>query len=83
MKKKKRLQKPISYERLFEIARKLHLEIFKLVNNEQEVYDRLGLTEEENSFLGYTNLNGMISNPENMKLLKELILKNIENEEKR
>lgn len=83
MKKKKRLQKPISYERLFEIARKLHLEIFKLVDNEQEVYDRLGLTEEENSFLGYTNLNGMICNPENMKLLKELILKNIENEEKR
>lgn len=44
----------ISYERLLEIARKMHLYIFLHSDNEQEIYDELGLTEEENIVLGYS-----------------------------
>ena len=44
----------ISYERLLEIARKMHLYIFLHSDNEQEIYDELELTEEENTVLGYS-----------------------------
>lgn len=44
----------ISYERLLEIARKMHLYIFLHSDNEQEIYDELELTEEENIVLGYS-----------------------------
>ena len=41
-------------ERLLQIARKMHLYIFLHSQNEQEIYDELGLTEEENRLLGYS-----------------------------
>ena len=53
--------KKISKERLLQIARKMHLWIFLHSDNEQEIYDELGLTEEENKILGYSGqikLNG-------------------------
>ena len=43
----------IDYERLLKLARKMHLWIFLHSGDEQEVYDELGLTEEENDILGY------------------------------
>lgn len=43
----------IDYERLLKLARKMHLWIFLHSDDEQEVYDELGLTEEENNVLGY------------------------------
>ena len=42
-----------TYERLHQIARKMHSWIFQHTFDEQEVYDELGLTDEENAFLGY------------------------------
>ena len=42
-----------SYERLHLIARKMHSWIFQHTFDEQEVYDELGLTDEENAFFGY------------------------------
>lgn len=44
----------IEYERLLEIAKKLHLWIFFNADNEYEVYESLGLTDEENKALGYS-----------------------------
>lgn len=44
----------IEYGRLLQIARKMHLYIFLHSDNEQEVYDELGLTDEENAILGYS-----------------------------
>ena len=43
----------ISYERLLQIARKMHLYIFLHSGNEEDIYDELGLTDEENEILGY------------------------------
>ena len=43
----------IPYERLLIIAKKMHFWIWDHSFNEQEVYDELGLTEEENYILGY------------------------------
>lgn len=43
----------IAYERLHQIASKMHLWIFLHSRNEQEVYDLLGLTDDENMELGY------------------------------
>ena len=43
----------ITYERLLEIARKMHTWIFLNSGDEQAVYDNLGLTDEENYILGY------------------------------
>jgi hypothetical protein len=43
----------IEYERLLEIAKKMHLWIFFNAENENEVYESLGLTDEENIILGY------------------------------
>lgn len=45
---------PVTYERLLEIARKMHFWIFLSVGDEQKVYDELGLTDEENAVLGYS-----------------------------
>lgn len=45
---------PVTYERLLEIARKMHCWIFLNVGGEQEVYDKMGLTDEENAVLGYS-----------------------------
>ena len=42
----------IEYERLLEIAKKMHLWIFLHSAYEFEVYDELGLTDEENLILG-------------------------------
>lgn len=44
----------IEYERLLQIARKMHLYIFLHSGNEQEIYDELKLTDEENKILGYS-----------------------------
>lgn len=46
--------KIISYERLLEIARKMHTWIFCNTGDEQAVYDELGITEEENVIFGYS-----------------------------
>lgn len=43
----------ITYKRLLQIARKMHTYIFLNSGDEQEVYDELGLTDEENAILGY------------------------------
>lgn len=43
----------IPYERLLQIAKKMHLYIFINSSDELEVYEELGLTEEENAILGY------------------------------
>ena len=57
LKEFKRKQKEVfentSKERLMKIAFKMHLWIFKHCINEQEVYDELGLTDEENLLFGY------------------------------
>lgn len=44
---------PIPYERLLKIAKNMHFWIWDHSFDEQEVYDQLGLTEEENYILGY------------------------------
>ena len=44
--------KPIEYDRLLQIAHKMHEWIFLNSIDEQEIYDSLGLTEEENYILG-------------------------------
>lgn len=44
----------IEYERLLQIARKMHLWIFLHSEDEQKVYDELGLTDKENKMLGYS-----------------------------
>ena len=43
----------MSYERLLKLAKKMHLWIFLHCYDEQAVYEELGLTEEEDCFLGY------------------------------
>jgi len=43
----------IPYERLLELARKMHLYIFLNSGDEQSIYDELGLTDGENTILGY------------------------------
>jgi hypothetical protein len=42
----------MTYERLLEIAHKMHTWIFLNTFDEFEVYDELGLTDEENAILG-------------------------------
>lgn len=46
------MTEPIPYERLLEIAEKMHCWIFLHTADEYEVYDELGLTDEENAVLG-------------------------------
>ena len=48
------MKEQIEYERLLKIAKKMHLWIFLHCGNEQEVYDELELTDEENKILGYS-----------------------------
>lgn len=43
----------IPYDRLLEIARKMHTYIFLHTYDEQEAYDEIELTDEENGLLGY------------------------------
>ena len=45
--------KKITYERLLDIARKMHTWIFCNTGDEQAVYEELGLTDDENYILGY------------------------------
>ena len=42
----------IEYDRLLKIAKKMHCWIFLHTADEFEVYDELGLTDEENAELG-------------------------------
>lgn len=42
----------IPYERLLEIAKKMHCWIFLNTSDEFKIYDELGLTDEENAVLG-------------------------------
>ena len=42
----------MNYKRLLEVARKMHCWIFLHTFNEDEAYREIGLTEEENAFLG-------------------------------
>lgn len=44
----------IEYERLLQIAKAMHTWIFLHSDNEQKVYDELGLTDKENKILGYS-----------------------------
>jgi len=48
----------MEYNRLLEIAREMHCWIFLHTFDEDEVYKELGLTPEENVFLG--SINGKI-----------------------
>ncbi len=52
--KKDLQEKDKEIERLKEIAHKMHLWIFLHSEDEQKVYDELGLTDEENDMLGYS-----------------------------
>lgn len=45
-------QKHISYERLLQIARKMHLWIFLHSGDDNYEYEKMGITEEENAILG-------------------------------
>lgn len=52
-KHQKEIAEKISKERLLELCYKMHLWIFKNCIGEDEVYDELGLTNEENFLFGY------------------------------
>ena len=43
----------MTYERLLKLAKAMHLWIFLHCYDEEAVYKELGLTEEEDAFLGY------------------------------
>ena len=47
-----RIKESITKERLLELCYKMHLWIFKNCIGEDEVYDELGLTDEENFLFG-------------------------------
>lgn len=51
--KKKEVFDNTSKERLLEIAHTMHTWIFLHSSDEQEIYDELGLTDEENFLFGY------------------------------
>lgn len=44
---------PISYERLLWLAREMHSWIYLNCDNELDIYNKLGITEEENYVFGY------------------------------
>lgn len=71
----------LTYERLFEIAYKMHLEIFHLTTNEKEVYDKIGLTDTENSIFGYGYINETITDPDIAMKLQEIVKRNIEQQQ--
>lgn len=74
----------LTYERLFILAYEMHLEIFKLAGkanvDEKEIYDRLGLTDDENELFGYGYLNNNIKDPKIAEMLKAIIRQNMEKE---
>lgn len=47
---------PIEYDRLLQIAKKMHTWIYIHSFDEQAAYDELGLTDEENEILGYSGV---------------------------
>lgn len=63
----------IEYERLLQIAKKMHLWIFKNSFDEFEVYDELGLTDEENKILGSVTGKIVIKDKEVVNHIKDLI----------
>lgn len=63
----------LTYDRLFELAYKMHLELFHLAGDEKEIYNKIGLTNEENELFGYVYVKSYISDPEIAKKLKDLI----------
>lgn len=66
--------KPISYDRLLEIAKKMHLWIFLHSDDEFAIYDELGLTDEENELLGSIDGGKFTTNdPEVVNHIKNLI----------
>ena len=66
----------LTYERLFEIAFKLHLQIFHLTSDEQAVYDEIGLTKDENALFGYGYLNMELGPKDSAKVLE--VIKELE-----
>lgn len=50
------IKNKISYKRLLEIVKKMHLYIFLHTFDEQKAYDELGLSDEENFILGYNSI---------------------------
>lgn len=52
MEEKEEEEKRIAYQRLLQIAGKMHTAIFLHCGDEYEVYDECGLTDEENQILG-------------------------------
>lgn len=52
----------IPYDRLLEIAKKMHTYIFLNSFDEQEAYDKIGLTDEENYLLGYCGSFEVVAN---------------------
>lgn len=52
-KHQREIAEKISKERLLEMCHDMHTWIFLHTGDEQEVYDELGLTDEENFLFGY------------------------------
>lgn len=58
----------LTYERLFELATAMHLELYKLASDEKKVYDEIGLTDKENALFGYCFVNQKFADiPEDVK----------------
>ena len=57
----------LTYERLFDLATAMHLEIYKLAKDEKKVYDEIGLTDKENALFGYGFVNQEIEVPDDVK----------------
>lgn len=73
---KKAQEHGLTYERLFTLAYAMHLQIFNMSGgNEKEIYDKIGLTDEENALFGYAFLNQEIP----MKDLPEDVQEHIKN----
>lgn len=65
--------RPIPYDRLMQIAKKMHLWIFLHTSNEFEVYNKLELTEEENKLLGSSGKQFVVDDPDIVNRIKEII----------
>ena len=53
-KKKAEIKENITKERLLEICFEMHKWIFLHCSDEDEIYDEIGLTDEENMLFGYS-----------------------------
>jgi hypothetical protein len=53
-KKQAEIKEKITKERLLELCFEMHKWIFLHTGDEQEVYDKIGFTEEENFLFGYS-----------------------------